>query len=221
MDPYTPRRPLVRIVRPVASPETILRRAVPRVGLFGGSFNPAHAGHLHASQEALRRLRLDKIVWLVSPQNPLKAKNGMASFEERFAGALQVAGADRRIEVSDYEERKNLRFSVDTITSLVRDRSKRHVWIIGADNLIQLPQWKHWLRLFHACPVAVMGRAPYLERAGLGLVARRFAGARIDERQAHALADLPPPAWVLLHHPLHPASSTAIRQGVGAAWQEK
>ena len=221
MDPYTPRRPLTRIARPIAPPDAVVLRSVPRVGLFGGSFNPAHAGHLHATREALRRLRLEKVVWLVSPQNPLKARSGMASFGERYASALQVAAADPRIEVSDYEEQRQLRFSVDTITSLVRDRSKRHVWIIGADNLIQLPRWKHWLRLFHACPVAVMGRAPYLERAGMGLVARRFAGARVDERQAHVLADLPPPAWVLLHHPLHPASSTAIRQHAGAAWQEK
>jgi nicotinate-nucleotide adenylyltransferase len=194
MDPVSLRRPVARIARPAMS---------------------------HATREALRRLRLDKVVWLVSPQNPLKTRSGMASFADRFASARRVAAADPRIEVSDYEEQKNLRFSVDTITGLARDPSRRHVWIIGADNLIQLPRWKHWLRLFHACPVAVIARAPYLERAGLGLVARRFAGARLDERQAHVLADLSPPAWVLLHHPLHPASSTAIRLRAEAAWQER
>ena len=144
----------------------------------------------------------------------------MAAFAERFASACQVARADPRIEVSDYEERHGLRYSADTVARLARARDRRYVWIIGADNLIQLPRWKHWLRLLHACPVAVLARAPYLERAGKGLVAQRFAAARIDERQAHRLADLPPPAWVLLHHRLHPASSTAIRGERAAASQE-
>jgi nicotinate-nucleotide adenylyltransferase len=220
LDPTFLRRPIARITRPLPVDAPPLARAVPRVGLFGGSFNPAHEGHLHASQEALRRLHLDRLLWLVSPQNPLKERDGMAPFAERFASARQVAAADPRIRISDYEERHGLRYSTDTITRLARDPNRRHVWIIGADNLLQLPRWKHWLRLLRACPVAVLARAPYLERAGTGLVAQRFADARIDERHAHRLADLPPPAWVLLHHRLHPASSTAIRRDRQAANRE-
>ncbi|WP_159716667.1 nicotinate (nicotinamide) nucleotide adenylyltransferase [Geminicoccus flavidas] len=222
LDQTFPRRPVARIdlkqpVHPAPGPTLPVQA---RVGLFGGSFNPAHAGHLHASQEALRRLGLDRVVWLVSPQNPLKERRGMAPFSERFASARQVAQADPRIEVSDYEERHGLQYSADTVARLNRRGNRRYVWLIGADNLLQLPRWKHWLRLLHACPVAVLARAPYLERAGTGLVARRFAAARIDERQAHRLVDLPAPAWVLLHHRLHPASSTAIRGERKAASQE-
>jgi len=220
LDPTCLRRPIARIVHPLAADPCPLPARVARVGLFGGSFNPAHEGHLHASREALRRLRLDRLVWMVSPQNPLKERDGMAPFADRFESARKVAAGDPRIEVSDYEERHGLRYSADTITRLARDPSRRHVWIIGADNLLQLPRWKHWLRLLHACPVAVLARAPYLERAGKGLVAQRFASARVDERHAHCLADLPPPAWVLLHHPLHPASSTAIRRDPGTANRE-
>ncbi|WP_240476767.1 nicotinate-nucleotide adenylyltransferase [Geminicoccus roseus] len=220
MDPTFLRRPVARINRPLPAESLPLARAVPRVGLFGGSFNPAHEGHLHASQEALRRLRLDRLVWLVSPQNPLKERDGMAPFVERFASAERVAAADPRIRVSDYEERHGLRYSADTITRLARAPDRRHVWIIGADNLLQLPRWKHWLLLLQTCPVAVLARAPYLQRAGKGLVAQRFAAARLDERHADRLADMPPPAWVLLHHRLHPASSTAIRRDRAAANQE-
>lgn len=223
LDPLCLRRPIARIVRPAPIPPGCPPRARPRIGLFGGSFNPAHEGHLHASREAIRRLQLDRLLWLVSPQNPLKEKEGMAPFPVRFASALEVARADRRIVVSDYEQRSGLRYSVDTLLRLTRDPDRRYVWVIGADNLLQLPRWRHWLRLIYACPVAVLARAPYLERAGKGLVAQRFAAARIDERHAHRLADLPPPAWVLLHHQLHPASSTAIRRDREreAASQEK
>jgi nicotinate-nucleotide adenylyltransferase len=220
LDPSFLQRPVARIVRPVVADPVAAHPRLMRIGLFGGSFNPAHEGHLHASREAIRRLGLDRLVWLVSPQNPLKERRGMSSFALRFASAQKMAAADPRIEVSDYEERHGLRYSADTIARLAHDRSRRHVWIIGADNLLQLPRWKHWLRLLQACPVAVLARAPYLERAGKGVVAQRFAGARIDERLAHCLADLPPPAWVLLHHRLHPASSTAIRGELKAANRE-
>ena len=212
LDPTWLRRPIARIVRPAPGDDSLAVRSVPRVGLLGGSFNPAHAGHLHASSEAIRRLQLDRLVWLVSPQNPLKGRTEMAPFAARFASAQKTAAVDPRIEVSGYEEQHGLRYSADTIIRLARDHTRRYVWIIGADNLLQLPHWKHWLRLLHACPVAVLARSPYLRRAGLGLVAKRFSFARLDERHAHRLVDLAPPAWVLLHHPLHSASSTQIRR---------
>ena len=136
----------------------------------------------------------------------------MAPFAERFRSAQDVAAVDPRIEVSDYEERHGLQYSADTIDRLIRDRSRRYVWIIGADNLLQLPHWKHWLRLLRACPVAVLARPPYLQRAGTGLVAQRLAAERLDERHAHLLAELKPPVWTMLHHPLHSASSTQIRR---------
>ena len=204
-------RPLARIRIPLDRPDAAPRPT--RIGLLGGSFNPAHAGHLHVSREALARLRLDKVWWLVSPQNPLKPTTGMAPFVERFAGAVEVAAADPRIVVSDFEVRHGLSFTVDTLARLTRLPGIRFVWLIGADNLLQMPRWRHWERLFQACPVAVLARAPYLERAGKGMAAQRFAAARIDERAAGSLADMPPPAWVLLHNRMHPASSTAIRNG--------
>jgi len=74
-----------------------------RIGLLGGSFNPAHGGHLHISRLALQRLGLDEVWWLVSPQNPLKPPAGMAPFADRFAQASKAAAGERRIRVTGIE----------------------------------------------------------------------------------------------------------------------
>jgi nicotinate-nucleotide adenylyltransferase len=158
----------------------------------------------------LRALRLDEVWWLVSPQNPLKPTTGMASYKERLAGARRLA--PRGVIVSDIERELCTRFTVDTLAALQRRFSAlRFVWLMGADNLLQIPRWKDWDRLFSLAPIAVFDRAPYSFRALSGAAARRFAKARRSERDAAKLAELNPPAWIYFRTPLHPASATALR----------
>jgi nicotinate-nucleotide adenylyltransferase len=177
---------------------------------LGGSFNPAHEGHAHISLHALRALRLDEIWWLVSPQNPLKARRGMASYAARLEGARRLAPT--RTIVSDIEAKLGTRYTVDTLAALQRSfPSLRFVWLMGADNLIQLPRWKNWTRIFVLVPIAVFDRAPYSFTALSGPAARRFAKSRRTERDAGRLAELKPPAWIYFRTPLHPASATALR----------
>lgn len=189
-----------------------------RIGLLGGSFNPAHAGHLHISRLALKQLGLDEVWWLVSPQNPLKPAAGMAPLDQRLAGARAVA-ADRRIRVSALEQRLGTRYTVDTLKKLKqRYGNARFVWLIGADNLQQLPKWKDWQGMFHLVPIAVFARDTYDSRALTGQAALRFARYRIPQRSAGRLAALRPPAWVFLVNRRHPASATRIRSqkpGIG------
>ncbi len=182
-----------------------------RVGLLGGSFNPAHDGHLHISKLALDRLKLDQVWWLVSPQNPLKAADDMASLESRLAAARAVAD-DRRIRVSAIERDLGTRYTIDTLDAL-KDRfpGVRFVWIMGADILLQLPRWKRWRAVFRAVPIAVFARPSYSLRALSGCAARRFAAARRQPGRAPDLVGATPPAWVFLKTPLHDASATRIR----------
>jgi len=181
--------------------------------LLGGSFNPAHEGHLHISHQALKILALDCVWWLVSPQNPLKSKEGMTPFEDRLRAARAIA-ADRRIRVTDVEDRLGTRFTVDTITALTRIfPDKQFVWMMGADNLVQFPQWLDWRRLFSLVPIAVFDRAPYSAGALAGQAANVFASGRQANRYARSLADQVPPAWNFFHTPLHPATATNIRVG--------
>jgi nicotinate-nucleotide adenylyltransferase len=208
----SPRRPVVRINRPRPVTEAAQRARRLRVGLLGGSFNPAHDGHLAISRQALQRLALDRIWWLVSPQNPLKPVAGMASFAERFAAAQALARHDPRIVCSDLEQRLATRYTVDTLGWLCRHSQARLVWLIGADNLLQLPQWHQWERLLTLVPIAVFDREPYSHRASVGRVARRYAQQRLEERDAPALAERDPPTWVYLRLRRHQESSTAIRR---------
>jgi nicotinate-nucleotide adenylyltransferase len=184
-----------------------------RVGLLGGSFNPAHDGHRHVSLALMHRLRLDAVWWLVSPQNPLKPAIGMAPFAERLAGAA-AAAHHPRIVATGIEQALGTRFTADTLDALRRRFPEtRFVWLMGADNLLQIGRWNHWTRILEGVPIAVHGRAPYSVRAARGMAAERYRAARVPVTQAAALADAAPPAWIFVLTRGHPASATALRRG--------
>jgi nicotinate-nucleotide adenylyltransferase len=182
-----------------------------RVGLLGGSFNPAHAGHLHVAKLARRRLGLHQVWLLVSPGNPLKPAAGMAALPARLAAARAIADG-RRVLATDIERRLRTRYTVDTIRALCRRFPHvRFIWLMGADNLVQLPSWRHWRRIVAQVAFAVLPRPTYNHRALASLAARRLHAARRGAQAAPALATLPPPAWMFLGTRQHTASATAIR----------
>lgn len=211
----TERRPVMRLDLP-ALPEPAAMPRARRVGLLGGSFNPAHAGHRYLSDQALRRLALDEVWWLVAPQNPLKPVTDMAPFADRLAKARRMA-AHPRIRVLDLEARFGTIYTVDTVRRLVSWPGYRFIWLIGADNLLQLPRWRHWPTLLRLVPVAAFERGAYSERALSGAAAHRFSAARVDDGRLRQLCEMTPPAWAFVRLRAHPASSTAIRRRAGAA----
>jgi len=183
-----------------------------RIGLLGGSFNPAHGGHLHISLLALQRLDLDEVWWLVSPQNPLKPVRGMAPFAKRFAGAAALAKGHPRIKVSAIEAALGTVFTADTIRALQRRfPHTRFVWLMGGDNLTQLPRWQHWQEIVETVPIAVFDRPATALKALAGKAAKRYAKARVAAQATHRLAAMQPPAWAFIHAKLDPSSATAIR----------
>jgi nicotinate-nucleotide adenylyltransferase len=185
-----------------------------RIGILGGSFNPAHEGHRHISLIALKRLRLDRIVWLVAPQNPLKPEKGMAPFAERLEKARAMA-RHRSILVSDLEARLGTRYTFETVSQLTTlYPTARFAWLMGADNLATFHRWKRWKSIMRHLPVAVVDRPSYGLRAKRSVAAHRFSQVRLPEHRAAALLEYRPPAWVFLHAPLHPQSATRIREGM-------
>ncbi len=187
------------------------------IGLLGGSFNPAHAGHLHLSHEALKRLKLDAVWWLVSPQNPLKAKSDLADYDTRLAHAQQVATHHPHIEVSDIEARQHLYYTIDTVAALQQQYPATHfVWLMGADNLAQFTRWKSWEQLFECIPIAVFDRAPFSYTALGSKAAIRYRRFRLPERNASLLAHTPAPCWVYGFMARHPLSATQLRNSLGA-----
>ncbi len=184
-----------------------------RIGLLGGSFNPAHDGHLHISAEAHRRLGLNQVWWLVSPQNPLKSSKGMAALEKRLSQARAVA-SEPWIHVTDIERRLGVTLTWQTLT-LLRQRFPKtdFVWLMGADNMVQIPRWVRWSKIFQLVHIAVFDRSPYSHDALSGQAARRFAHRRLRSSRPLALWQKTRSTWVYVAQRRHSASSTAIRLG--------
>jgi nicotinate-nucleotide adenylyltransferase len=182
-----------------------------RIGLLGGSFNPAHPGHLHVARLALRRLGLDQVWLMVSPGNVLKPEAGMAPFEARLASARGIADG-RRILATGIEAALGTRYSVDTLRELLqRFPRAAFVWIMGADILEQLPRWDRWREFARRVSFVVLPRPDHVHRALSGQAAHTLRAIRRPVRAAGTLPGARPPGWAFLSAPLHPASATAIR----------
>jgi nicotinate-nucleotide adenylyltransferase len=182
-----------------------------RVGLLGGSFNPAHRGHRRISLAAIDALGLDEVWWLVSPANPLKPAKGMAPFEARLESARRMA---RRapIRVSDFEARARTRFTIDTLGALLA-RYPRHdfLWLMGSDTVAQFHQWKSWRNIARRVPIAVIARPGY---DGAARAARAMGWLRRFVRpssHARKWTEWSAPAILLLRLPPDPTSATALR----------
>ncbi|WP_343232433.1 nicotinate-nucleotide adenylyltransferase [Microvirga terricola] len=183
-----------------------------RIGLYGGSFNPAHDGHRHVSRMAVKRLGLDRIWWVVTPGNPLKDAGDLAATETRVAEAKRIA-SHPRIDVTTFEADIGARYTVDTLTYLKRRYpGVRFVWIMGADNLASFHRWRGWRRIAQLMPIAVIDRPGWTLKAARSRGATTLASGRIPESDALALPDLAAPAWVFLHGPRSPLSSTELRR---------
>ena len=187
-----------------------------RIGLLGGSFNPAHEGHRHVAALARARLGLDQVWLLVSPGNPLKAEAGMAPLARRLASARKIADG-RRVVASAIEAAFGTRYTVATLRLLLRRFPRASfVWLMGTDILEQLPRWRRWEVIARHIPFLVLPRPGYNDRALAGRAAQRLRRARRPHRMAAILPRLAAPAWIFLCASQHPASATAIRMNRGA-----
>jgi nicotinate-nucleotide adenylyltransferase len=177
-----------------------------RIGLLGGSFNPAHAGHLYVSETARKRLGLDAVWWLVSPGNPLKDKSSMAPLAARLEGARKIAGRDPAIHVSALEQRLGTIYTVDTVKALRRRFPKlRFVWLMGSDNLEQFGRWRRWRDIARLVPIAVVQRPGSILAALNAPLVRRFGMVR-DPKLAAA-----PPCVMVLDGARNKESATRLR----------
>ncbi len=182
-----------------------------RIGLFGGSFNPAHRGHLMVALYAMKRLQLDWVWWMVSPQNPLKPTRDTAEYNTRLAATKLIARHPRFV-VTDLERQIGAKYTADTLRQLKGAFAKaKFVWIMGADSLANLHHWHNWNEIVETLPLAVLARPGYSIRALGSVAALRYAEDQIASQQSARLVNTCAPAWTFITMPLRKESSTEIR----------
>ena len=185
-------------------------RAGQVVGLLGGSFDPAHDGHVHITKAALERFGLDRVWWLISPANPLKTR-GPAPIGERMAAAKSVM-QHPRVTITDIEERLGTRYTAQTIVALQAAYPGVHfVWLMGADNLAQFHRWQDWREIMERVPVGVLARPGDQILARMSKTARLYRAHRLIGRASQLLARAEAPMWSFVNLPMSQSSSTAIR----------
>jgi nicotinate-nucleotide adenylyltransferase len=183
-----------------------------RIGLLGGSFNPPHEGHAHITRLALRRLRLDRVWWLVTPGNPLKSVDELAALQYRVEAARRL-DAGPRVVVTDIEARIGARYTYETLAWIKRRAAFVHfVWIMGADNLRQFDRWRHWRLIAELVPIVVVDRPGSTLRAISSRGGAALTRWRAPERDAARFAAMRPPAFLFLHDRRSTLSSTALRR---------
>ncbi len=192
--------------------ETFAFKANERVGVFGGSFDPVHEGHVHVALTALQALQLDRVIVFVTPANPLKPQ-ASADFQVRFAQTRQMFNHSR-ITVSDAEQKWGTHTTYDLVARLQDTAASTHfVWIMGGDNLHTFDKWYRWRELAARVPIAIVARGEQDADVLASAFTQAFAGARIAQADAGALASSAPPAWVYLSGPHVKISSSQIREG--------
>ena len=185
-------------------------RAGRKIGLLGGSFDPAHEGHVHITREALKRFKLDEVWWLVSPGNPLKTR-GPAPIEKRLAEAQRVM-EHPQVRITSLEQQLDTRFTVETLEALIqRYPSVTFVWLMGADNLASFHKWERWRDIFALVPIGVFARPGERISARVSPAAQQFRASRLKANEAALLASSTPPCWCFLNIPMRYESSTKLR----------
>ena len=181
------------------------------IGILGGSFDPAHEGHVHITREALKRFGLDQVWWLVSPGNPLK-KRGPAPLTQRMKQARSLM-CHPRVHISDFEAQMGTRYTAQTLRALARAcPGVRFVWLMGADNLVQFDQWQDWQQIIETVPIGILARPGQRIAARVSKPARLYRAARVKGRHSQMLGQCKAPAWCFVNVPMRAVSSTILRR---------
>lgn len=185
-----------------------------KIGLLGGSFNPAHEGHLYISQKAIELLALDEVWWILSPQNPLKDKRTIWPYEERLETVNQLIHDQPNIIVSEVESAIGSQYTVDTLAHLTKEHPNiQFVWLMGEDNLYNFHRWHRWQEIAKTMPIAVLAREVKIKESEHdGLLSPTYTSQQVSAKDAATLVEKKAPAWIFLPIKHHPLSSTAIRE---------
>ena len=190
----------------------LTKRRNMKIGILGGSFNPAHKGHLYISNIALKLLQLDEIWWLVSPQNPLKHNVVQNSMKKRLYRAREISKG-YKIRVEDLESRFNTNLTAKTLKMILeRYKGTKFIWLMGADNLNEMNKWFSWKNIFNTMPIAVFDRGVYSYSIINSIAGKRYFSKLHKRKNSTSIFNKPLPSWEFIHNCKNPLSSTSIRK---------
>jgi len=183
-----------------------------KIGILGGSFNPAHEGHIHISNIALKSFQLDEIWWLVSPQNPLKSKFNNSSLRKRINYAKKISNG-YKIRVDDLESKFNTNLTAKTLKIILeRYKGTKFIWLMGADNLNEINKWFNWKNIFNTMPIAVFDRGVYSYSIINSMAGRRYFSKLYKRKNSISIFNKALPSWKFVHNSKNPISSSHIRK---------
>ena len=183
-----------------------------KIGVLGGSFNPAHEGHIHISNIALKEFKLDEVWWLVSPQNPLKTNFTTTNLKKRINYAKQISNG-YKIRVEDLESKFKTNLTSKTLKIILeRYKGTKFIWLMGADNLKEINRWFNWKNIFNTMPIAVFDRGVYSYTIINSIAGKRYFSKLHKRKNSLSIFNKPLPSWKFIHNIKNPTSSTYIRK---------
>ena len=190
----------------------LTKRRNMKIGVLGGSFNPAHEGHIHISNIALKEFKLDEIWWLVSPQNPLKTNFTTTNLKKRINYAKQISNG-YKIRVEDLESKFKTNLTSKTLKIILeRYKGTKFIWLMGADNLKEINRWFNWKNIFNTMPIAVFDRGVYSYAIINSIAGKRYFSKLHKRKNSLSIFNKPLPSWKFIHNIKNPTSSTYIRK---------
>ena len=190
----------------------LTKRRNMKIGVLGGSFNPAHEGHIHISNIALKEFKLDEVWWLVSPQNPLKTNFTTTNLKKRINYAKQISNG-YKIRVEDLESKFKTNLTSKTLKIILeRYKGTKFIWLMGADNLKEINRWFNWKNIFNTMPIAVFDRGVYSYSIINSIAGKRYFSKLHKRKNSLSIFNKPLPSWKFIHNIKNPTSSTYIRK---------
>ena len=190
----------------------LTKRRNMKIGVLGGSFNPAHEGHIHISNIALKEFKLDEVWWLVSPQNPLKTNFTTTNLKKRINYAKQISNG-YKIRVEDLESKFKTNLTSKTLKIILeRYKGTKFIWLMGADNLKEINRWFNWKNIFNTMPIAVFDRGVYSYAIINSIAGKRYFSKLHKRKNSLSIFNKPLPSWKFIHNIKNPTSSTYIRK---------